>query len=674
MNGRVACILALLPAAVAAQQAPVEEIVVTATRLPQSAANVPFAISIVDDLDAGYQQVGLDEALTRVPGVFLQDRYNFAQDLRIAIRGFGARSSFGIRGVKLVVDGIPLTLPDGQGQLDSLDLASAERVEILRGPAAALYGNAAGGLIKVTSERAGATPYAAAGLGVGADGFRRATAKWSAGFEGQGLLLSASALDFDGFRSHARTRQRLFNGVYRRATGGDGELVVTANIADQPLAEDPGGVNAAQASAEPASARSQNVQFDAGEALTQWRLGVSWDRAAGADKRMVWRAYAVDRDFSNRLPFTSAGQVDLDRQVFGAGVTLSRASTSSLRWLLGLDIDEQRDRRQRFDNLDGSRGPQQLDQQEDVRAAGVFAALVYAPTDRWQFTVGGRYDWLRFRVTDDFLADGNDSGLRRFRQFSPQLGAVVALNDGWSMFANVARSFESPTTTEYANPAGGGFNPTIEPAIARSAEIGWRWRRTAFLSAEFTVFRIDLRDELIPFELASEPGRDFFANAGTSRRDGAELSLAWAATKDLSIESAITLNDFRFRRFVADDGSDFSGLRTPGIPRHIVAVSAQYQFSDNGFAALDITRFGAIALNNIGSEQQRAYTVVGLRSGWTFAPSRHAIRLTAGINNLLDEDYPANVRINAFGGRFFEPAPPRHLYVGLEWRFGQAKR
>ncbi|MEM1261907.1 MAG: TonB-dependent receptor [Pseudomonadota bacterium] len=671
MNWRGGLLLAVLPLTVGAQTDPVDEVVVTATRLAQPAASIPFAVSVVDDLDAGYQQVGLDEALTRVPGVFLQDRYNFAQDLRIAIRGFGARSSFGIRGVKLVVDGIPLTLPDGQGQLDSLDLGSAERVEILRGPAASLYGNAAGGLIKITSERAGDDPYASVGLGIGADGFRRATAKWSADFDGQGLLLSASALDFDGFRQHARTRQRLINAVYRRATSGDGELVVVANLADQPLAEDPGGINAAQASADPASARLQNVTFNAGEALTQARLGVSWDRSAGADRRAAVRAYAVERDFSNRLPFMTAGQVDLDRQVFGVGITLATEGAHALRWLVGIDIDEQRDGRRRFDNLDGSRGLLRLDQQEDVRAAGVFASLVYAPTERWNVTVGGRYDWLRFRVTDAFLADGDDSGLRRFRQFSPQVGINVALNDNWSLFANAARSFESPTTTEYANPAGGGFNPNLDPAIARSVELGWRWRSTEALAAELTLFRIELDDELIPFELASEPGRDFFANAGTSRRDGAELSLQWQPMSAWRFETAVTVNDFRFRRFVTDT-TDFSGQRTPGIPRYVAAISGHYQFHESRFVALDITRFGAVALNNAGSAEQGAYTVAGLRAGWSFTLSRQRVRLTAGVNNLLDEDYPANLRINAFGARFFEPAPPRYAYVGVDWRFGRS--
>ena len=659
--------LIVLPQAGAAETAaPVDEIVVTATRLPERGTRAPVAVSVVDSdaLSAGYQQVGLDEALTGVPGLFIQDRYNFAQDLRIAIRGFGARSSFGIRGIRLTVDDIPLTLPDGQGQFDSLDLASASRVEIVRGPAAALYGNAGGGLIRVTSEDPGRTPFARVGLATGGDGFGRARAKFGGATPLGAVLVSASTLDFDGYREHSRTRQHLLNAVLKSAPRGDDELVLTLNVADQPLAEDPGGVNAPFAAATPTAARPQNVSFDAGESLRQVRLGATYRHSVGDGLALRWRAYGVDRDFDNRLPFTGGGQVELARRFVGGGVAISAERSSTITWLAGIDVDDQRDDRQRFDNELGARGARTLAQDEDVRAIGAYASVQLALGPRWQLTAGGRYDWVRFRVDDAFLADGDDSGLRRYRTFNPVLGATYAMGAGHSFYANVARSFETPTTTEFANPAGGGFNPQLEPAFARSYELGWRWQPDRSLDVAVAAFRIDLTDELVPFELPAQPDRDFFDNAGKSRRDGLEAEFGWQLSEVWRLSAAAAVNDFRFREF-----ADVDGERTPGIPRHTAQLAASARWASGVYGALDVQRIGRIALNNAGTEVQSAYTLVNVRAGVDVARGGSIIALFAGINNALDETYPANVRINAFGGRFFEPAPERYAYAGFDWRF-----
>ncbi|MEO1036402.1 MAG: TonB-dependent receptor [Pseudomonadota bacterium] len=652
-------------------QETVDEIVVTATRLEQTIERSPLAISVVEKaaLDSGYQQVGIDEALTTVPGVFIQDRYNFAQDLRIAIRGFGARSSFGIRGIKLIVDDIPLTLPDGQGQLDTLDLASVERVEIVRGPAAALYGNAAGGLIRIASERPAPEPIVELGGGLGDDGFARIKARASGALGSNVLLVSASALDFDGYREHARTEQRLLNAVLRRPVGADGEFTLVANLADQPLAEDPGGVDAASAAATPTAARPQNVSFNAGESLEQARVGATLRHAVGDSMALRWRGYALDRNFDNRLPFTGGGQVDLDRRFVGGGVELRSTDAGALRWLAGFDVDDLRDDRSRFDNNDGVRGARTLAQREDVRAIGGFASLYWSAGGRWDLNVGGRYDVLRFRVTDRELADGDDSGLRRFRAFNPLVGATYRWRDDVVLFGNVARSFETPTTTEFANPAGGGFNPNLDPATALSTELGARWQLATTLKSTLSVYRIELDDELVPFELESAPGRDFFANAGESRRDGVELDVDWQPTEVLAVTLSVTANDFRFVTFNEANGNDFSGERTPGVPRYVAAIGARYDVSGSSFVALDVSRVGAISLNNAGSAEQSAYTVANARAGTTFSLDRSTVRVYLGVNNLTDEAYPANIRVNAFGARYFEPAPARYAYAGFDWRF-----
>ncbi len=652
-----------------------DEIVVTATRLSQPLPTAPLSISVIrgDDITLGRQQLGIDEALLSVPGLFIQDRYNFAQDLRIAIRGFGARSSFGIRGVKLIVDDIPLTLPDGQGQLDSLDLASAASIEVIRGPAAAYYGNASGGLIRVRSEAPPDEPYIDVGLAGGADGFARARFRAAGRVGATGYVLSTSALDYDGFRDHARTRQRSANLTLTRSVGATGELTLSANVADQPLAEDPGGVNAALADTDPAAARDRNVEFDAGEVLEQWRVAVTYRHALTASIEARWRIYGVDRDFSNKLPFVGGGQVDLDREFRGGGLELAGTVSPKIRWLVGLDVDDQNDRRLRFDNVSGVRGPLAFAQRETVRSDALFATLSVEPAERWLFNIGARYDRLRFRVRDTFLADGDDSGQRRFEQFSPVVGASIRLTDRIVAFANAARSFETPTTTEFANPTGGGFNPALEPQIANSAEIGLRWQSGESLRASIVYYDIRLNDELTPFEIASQPDRNFFENAGRSRRNGVEATLDWRPQQHWRVALAYTGSDFRFTRFTTTDGEDLTGRRTPGIPRHLFTLSADYR-TDRYFVGAEFVRAGRMTLTNSGSAEQGPYSVIAARAGRTWETPNSRWRLHLGVNNAGNERYPANTRINAFGGRYFEAAPPRYLYAGFDWRFAHARR
>ena len=307
-----ACLVAT--AGVADEDDPLDEIVVTASRLATLNRNTPRSISVVtkDRIQDGTQLLALDEALAGVPGLYMQNRYNFSQDLRISLRGFGARSSFGIRGIRILVDGIPETLPDGQTQVDSIDLGSAKRIEVLRGPASSLYGNASGGVISVVSELGDSVPFAEMGIAVGDYGYERYQIKVGGQTGKLDYLVNASRLDLDGYRDHSIAKGSLLNSKIRfRFTDAD-ELIVALNLTDQPDAQDPGGIDATQAAADPSSARDQNVAFDAGESLNQQRLGLVYQKDTH-ESFLRLRNYYVWRDFSNRLPFTGGGAVDLGR-------------------------------------------------------------------------------------------------------------------------------------------------------------------------------------------------------------------------------------------------------------------------------------------------------------------------------------------------------------------------
>ena len=662
----------------AAAQAPdedrLDEIVVTATRMETSVRDVARSISVVgkERIQVGTQQLGLDEALAGVPGLYMQNRYNFAQDLRISLRGFGARSSFGIRGVKVLVDGIPETLPDGQAGVDSIDIGSAESIEILRGPASSLFGNAAGGVISITSELGSDAPYAEGRIAGGSHGLNQLQFKSAGEVGSSDYLFNVSRTEIDGYRDHAKTRGSVVNTKLGIPFGESDRLILALNLTDQPEAQDPGGINAAQAATAPSTARDRNVQFDAGEALEQQRFGVVYQRNRPSGD-LTLRNYYAWREFSNKLPFVGGGSVDLDRFFYGIGAQYSFGRLPEpLSITVGLDFDKQDDDRLRLDNNDGVLGPVVFDQNEVVDSLGLFVQGRYELDDRWSVLAGLRYDEISYDVTDRFLANGDDSGSLDFDETSPSLALNYRMDRGVA-FVSYSSSFETPTTTELANPdASGGFNPALNPQRADNFEIGYKYSTNA-LYYELAWFTIDLEDELIPFELAAFPGRTFYSNAGSSSRNGIEAAVAMDFENGLRLDASYTWSDFEFDDFVDDNGNDFSGNQLPGLPENFAYVGLSYH-SDGGFSGtIEAIHSGSLYANNANSTEVSAYTLANLRFAWEYNTGDWLIRPYAGVNNLFDESYNSNIRINAFGGRFFEPAPERNYYAGVVVNFSRSR-
>lgn len=652
-----------------------DEIVVSATRLETSVRDAARSVSVIDEerIQNGTQRLGLDEALAGVPGLYMQNRYNFAQDLRISLRGFGARSSFGVRGVKVVVDGIPETLPDGQAQVDSIDLGSAGRIEVLRGPASSLYGNASGGVIAVESELGQGEPYVEGSLAAGELGYSRYGLK-SAGSTGRvDYLVNVSHHEIEGYREHSDARGTILNSKFALPLGGaDDRLTVAFNWSDQPQSDDPGGINAAQAAAAPRSARDRNLQFDAGEALDQQRIGFVYERERDAGT-LTLRNYYTWRDFAGKLPFGSGGIVEFDRFVYGVGARYDFGRLpEGLELVVGADVDRQDDDRRRFDNDDGDYGALSLEQQEEVSSQAVYGQLRYALDERWSLAAGLRYDEVTFDVGDRFLADGDDSGEVDFDQLSPSLGVNADLG-GAVLFANWSSSFETPTTTELANPdASGGFNEALEPQRADNFELGLK-TGGELLYFEVAAFRIDIEDELVPFELAAFPGRTFFANAGQSERRGIETAVNWRHDSGFAVDASWTWSDFTYEQFTDDNGNDFAGNRLPGLPEHFGHLGIEYASPQGIGARFETTWSGELFADNANSAEVDSYTVSNLRLYGDFERGRWRYRPHIGINNIFNESYNSNIRINAFGARYFEPAPTRNVYAGLTVAFAPGR-
>ncbi|MDH4055232.1 MAG: TonB-dependent receptor [Gammaproteobacteria bacterium] len=652
-----------------------DEIIVTATRRETAVRNVARSISVVNknEIQGAQQMLGLDEALARVPGLYMQNRYNFAQDLKVSLRGFGARSSFGIRGVRIFVDDIPESLPDGQAQVDSIDLGSTSRIEVLRGPASSLYGNAAGGVIAVYSELGSDPSYVEAGLAGGDYGYRRQQLKAAGGNGSVQYMVNASSTDLDGYREHSSANGRSINAKLAYRPTDHDELQLTFNNTDQPRADDAGGIDAAQMALDRRSARSLNILFNAGEALNQQRLGAVYktDRSGG---ELMLRNYYVWRDFESLLPFTDGGAVDLQRFYYGAGAqyTFRELGPQQLQLTTGFDLDRQDDDRQRFDNNDGAVGNKVFEQNEKVDSNGVYLLARMPLSGNATVSAGLRYDRVFFDVDDTFLSDGDDSGELEFDHWSPSLAVQYTLGPRM-MFASWSSSFETPTTTELANPDGsGGFNESLQPQLADNFEIGFKSSHES-LSYELSIFHIDLEQELVPFEIATSPGRSFYSNAGSSSRDGVEAALSWQGQSGLSAELSYTWSDFRFDEFI-DAGQDYSGRQLPGLPEHFGYVSLTYA-SGSGFTASVETLFsGELYANNGNTTSVGSYAVSNVRLEYSLQRGAWRFRPYLGVNNVFDEKYASNIRVNAFGGRYYEPAPELNIYAGLAVTFSKDAR
>jgi len=664
--------LTLFPSIGVTQDSRLGVIEITPIRVEKFVDEIPAAISNVEqaDIQLGTRQLGLDESLRQVPGLFLQNRENFAQDTRASIRGFGARSSFGIRGIKIIVDGIPETLPDGQGSVDGIDLGSASRIDVIRGPVSSLYGNASGGAILIESERGPAVPFAEVRGSFGDYDFSKWQFKAGGDTGKVNSLLNVSDTGLTGYRDHSEYQNTQANLRLGVALSPTSSLLTSVHLTDQPVAEDPGGLTAAEVDSDPTQARQRNLVFDVGEALRQSRVGLVYEREMGEGRDLQARIYNTSRDFNNKLPFESGGMVELDRQVTGAGLKITLPGLlggKSNRLLAGVDLDRQDDDRSRFDNLRGEIGAQTFEQNELVSSLGVFLQNETILSETTQIIAGLRYDEVQFDVSDRFLDDGDDSGDVSFNQVSPMIGITWKQAEQTHLYANISTAFETPTTTELANPDGGGFNRSLEAQESVNYEIGLKGRgdRYRFQAA---LFHIDVDNELVPFELAGQPGRTFYENAGSSDRDGLEVSYSRQLGSQFSLTTAYTYSDFVFERFSDDSGDVYDGNRIPGIPEQLFYLDVDWVARSGFYAKWDVTYTGEMFADNGNETRVDAFTVSNLRFGHNAMYDNWEVVSFLGINNLFDESFNDNIRINAFGGRYFEPAAERNAYIGLTLR------
>ncbi|HDH0770029.1 TonB-dependent receptor PqqU [Klebsiella pneumoniae] len=686
----------LLPLIAAAQAADEQTMVVTAAPTTVSELDTPAAVSVVngDEMRQAAPRVNLSESLGAVPGLQVQNRQNYAQDLQLSIRGFGSRSTYGVRGLRIYVDGIPATMPDGQGQTSNIDIGSVDTIEVLRGPFSALYGNSSGGVINVTSQTGTQPPTVEASSYYGSFG------TWHYGMKATGAVgdgshagdvdytVSTNRFTTHGYRDHSGARKNLANARLGVRINDVSKLTLLLNSVDI-KANDAGGLTADEWRDNPRQS-PRGDQYNTRKNTRQTQAGLRYERQLSAQDDLSVMMYAGERETTQfqsiprapqLKPSHAGGVIDLTRHYQGIDTRLTHRGELLVPVTLtaGLDYENMSERRKGYENFVMVNGAPQYGEQGALRRnernlmwnVDPYLQTQWQLTDKLSLDAGVRYSSVWFDSNDYYITPGNgdDSGDASYHKWLPAGSLKYALTDAWNVYLSAGRGFETPTINElsYRSDNQSGLNFGLKPSTNDTVEIG---SKTRIGNGLFTaaLFQTNTDNEIVVD--SSSGGRTSYKNAGKTRRQGMELGLDQQFGESWRLEAAWTWLDATYRTNVCDDAS-CNGNRIPGIARNMGYASFGYQPEQGWYAGSDIRYMSDIMANDENTAKAPSWTVVGLTTGYKWSYGRMDMDLFGRIDNLFDREYVGSVIVNESNGRYYEPAPGRNYGIGLNlaWRF-----
>ena len=664
-------------------------VVVSASRVEHNSFDLPAAIDVIDAarIHDGQMRVNASEALSAVPGLVAQNRQNYAQDLQISSRGFGARSAFGVRGVRLISDGVPATMPDGQGQPSAFNLDMAERIEVLRGPFSAIYGNHSGGVIQLFTRDGKGRPTVELNVAGGSDNARKTDLNAQGSSGGIGYVLDASRFETDGYRAHsAATRDQAFAKLTMQPAEG-GKLTLVANSLRQDGTQDPLGVTWATYQRDPRAGeidatdsatpkRTLAERFDTRKDIRHQQAGLAYDQRFGDDRlhvmvyggnRKVTQFQAFSKGF--QAPVThSGGVVDFDRDFYGTDinwVSVRALGAGKLTATVGIDYGHSSDDRKGYENFIGSQfgvqGALRRDEDDTLSSVDPYLQAEWQ-AGPWVLTGGVRHTQLKVSVADRFISNGNDSGSVEYSHTTPVLGVLYKVNPLLNVYASAARGFETPTLNElFYSGTGGGFNFKLRAAESDHIEAGVKAIVAANTRINAALFQVKTSDELVVDSASG--GRTSYKNASKTLRQGAELSLETSIGGGISGRVALTA-----LRAVYDQGfgSVLAGSRLPGVPNaNMFAELAWKDSSDHFGAAIETVAAGRVYAEDANSEiPAPGYAVVNARFNARQEAGAWRFKQFVRVNNLLDRQYVGSVIVGDANKRYYEAAPGRNWMLG----------
>jgi len=701
MRNNNACLLLVLfccgaSADESADQTSLAPIVVTATRQAQAAFEFPASVDAVAPDQAGANSPGINpsEYLLGVAGVVARDRQNYAQDEQISIRGFGARSSFGVRDVRLFSDGIPASMPDGQGQVSNFNFDSADRIEVLRGPFAALYGNASGGVIQIFTADGGEPPELRSTLAAGDYGTYRigVGARGVDGVVDYNLALSHFYLD--GYRGHGRAERDNANLKTGIRFGENRKLTLLANSVVIPNADDPLGLTRSQFDQDPRQAQAAAVQFDTRKSVHQTQLGAIYEQALDANQDLTALAYYGQRSVEQfqaiplsvqARPTSPGGVIELGGDYGGADLHWVWRGTLGQRPFdvtVGTTYDRQDVQRRGYNNFVGDilgiQGDLRRDEQDAVYNFDQYLQATWDFASRWKLSAGARHSAVHFAVDDHFLTNGDDSGSRSYSATTPVAGLLFRAAPAWRLYAAYGTGFETPTFNElgYRTDGSAGINFALLPARSRNGEFGSKLQLGQG-ELDVAMFRADTRHELAI--ATSAGGRTTFQNIDRARRQGAEASFKYAFAGNLRSELTYTYTGASFRSAFLTCGTGpcttpttlvDSGARIPGVPRSLFHAELAYGASVAWNAKIEAEAASRTPVNDVNTQFAPGYAILDASIGHVFARGGADVSMFLRLNNAFDRRYVGSVIVNESNGRYFEPAAGRTLFAGcsIAWK------
>ncbi|HEH4601935.1 TPA: TonB-dependent receptor [Klebsiella pneumoniae] len=685
----------LLPLIAAAQAADEQTMVVTAAPTTVSELDTPAAVSVVngDEMRQAAPRVNLSESLGAVPGLQVQNRQNYAQDLQLSIRGFGSRSTYGVRGLRIYVDGIPATMPDGQGQTSNIDIGSVDTIEVLRGPFSALYGNSSGGVINVTSQTGTQPPTVEASSYYGSFG------TWHYGMKATGAVgdgshagdvdytVSTNRFTTHGYRDHSGARKNLANARLGVRINDVSKLTLLLNSVDI-KANDAGGLTADEWRDNPRQS-PRGDQYNTRKNTRQTQAGLRYERQLSAQDDLSVMMYAGERETTQfqsiprapqLKPSHAGGVIDLTRHYQGIDTRLTHRGELLVPVTLtaGLDYENMSERRKGYENFVMVNGAPQYGEQGALRRnernlmwnVDPYLQTQWQLADKLSLDAGVRYSSVWFDSNDYYITPGNgdDSGDASYHKWLPAGSLKYALTDAWNVYLSAGRGFETPTINElsYRSDNQSGLNFGLKPSTNDTVEIG---SKTRIGNGLFTaaLFQTNTDNEIVVD--SSSGGRTSYKNAGKTRRQGMELGLDQQFGESWRLKAAWTWLDATYRTNVCDDAS-CNGNRIPGIARNMGYASFGYQPEQGWYAGSDIRYMSDIMANDENTAKAPSWTVVGLTTGYKWSYGRMDMDLFGRIDNLFDREYVGSVIVNESNGRYYEPAPGRNYGIGLNLAWG----
>lgn len=659
-------------------------LVISGSRYRAPAFDLPFSVDRVDPVERAQPGINLSEQLLGVPGLAIQNRQNYAQEPQISSRGFGARSAFGVRGIKLLSDGIPASTPDGQGQTSSFDLDVLDHMEVLRGPFASTYGSNSGGVVQLFSRDGEGPPRLSGGAILGAWGTQRERLTAEGGDGRAGFILNRSHFETDGYRDHSAASFDKTFGKLTLRPDADSKLALIYSDLNQNDTQDPQGLTWDAYREDPRSVSANTLLFNTRKTVDQRQGGLNYERSFG-DASWQTTLYTGTRrviQFQSipvavqANPRHSGGVIDFKRDYQGIGSRWIQPFDTEMGRLTataGIDYDQSTDDRQGYENFVGDtlgvKGALRRDERDDVTSVSPYLQLSWELGD-FKLLGGLRHNEVEFEVDDHYLANGDDSGSVTYRKTTPSLGVTYALNPQLNIYASWARGFETPTLNElsYSGPdASFGFD--LEPATSEQYELGIKTLLPGDGNLNVALFHIVTEDELVV--ASSVGGRTQFQNAAQTRRRGLEFNLEQPLGRDWRVELAYTWLDARYTQdFISAGNLIPSGRHMPGIAQHNLFTTLEWTPKPGISIGLEGQLRSSVEVED--SNQARAAPGYALANGylrfeqklrpWTFSQ-------TLRVDNLFDRDYVGSVIIGESNGRFYEPGAGRNWYAGMNLEY-----